>query len=194
MMLVQYLPFFVQLAGFSPESYESLVKYGAGFWSSWPYLARDIGCAFLALAAIWIVPWPASAAVVLGICCAAVFPFAMRINYVCAVIIIGLAAIDEPARLRASRLIAFSGLRLCLPAMLLTDSAGESVGFGWFAIAASIIVVFFMWGNITNTVPLATTAIIILQKASSGVSTFKFKLPNCIKHRNELAVKPLTDG
>jgi len=65
----------------------------------------------------------------------------MRINYVCAVIVIGLAAIDEPARLRASRLIAFSGLLLYLPAMLLTDSAGESMGFGWFAIAASIIFV-----------------------------------------------------
>lgn len=141
LMLWWFLPFFLQVTEFSPESYVHLVKYGAGLSAAWPYVARDAGCVVLAVAAFRVVPWPASAAVAFGLASAVLFPFVMRINLACAVVIIGLACVDNPSRLRASAILTYIGLLLCLPAMLLTDPGGESMGVAWFAIVACVILV-----------------------------------------------------
>ena len=141
MMLIWFLPFFTQISGVTTESLERIFRYGAAVSSVWPYLARDTGCILLAAAAFRILPWPTSAAVAIGFVVGLVFPFVMRVNVMCAVIMLALAYVDEPARLRGSKLLVLTALLLCLPAMILTEPGGAAVGFGWLALVSLVVFV-----------------------------------------------------
>ena len=118
-----------------------MFRYGAAASSVWFYLARDTGCVLLVAAAFRILPWPTSAAVAIGLVVGLVFPFLMRVNFMCAVIMLALAYVDEPARLRSSKPLVLIALLLCLPAMMLAGPDGAVMGFGWLVLVSLLVFV-----------------------------------------------------
>ena len=65
----------------------------------------------------------------------------MRVNFMCAVIMLALAYVDEPARLRGSKRLVLIALLLCLPAMMLPGPGGAAMGFGWLALVSLLVFV-----------------------------------------------------
>ena len=60
-----------------------------------------------------------------------VYPFLTMVNFMCAAVILALAAIDDAAALRRSSWLVIAAFLLASPAMILTDEAGISTGLFW---------------------------------------------------------------
>jgi hypothetical protein len=153
MMLSWYLLPSILAGGLAPESYVLSTVYGSHLATTWPYILRDIGCVALAAMALAVMPWPYAIAVASGFLIALSFPHAMRINFVCASILLGLAAIDSPARLRRWIVGVIVGLLLMLPAMVLTDPAGPLAGVVWLIIMAGLLWVIFQQQQVSYPKP-----------------------------------------
>lgn len=139
-MLVWYLPFYFRAARVTPESYELIFTYKASLKVVWPYLAREVGYALMGFVAFRLLPWPAATALAASIAAALAFPFLLRINFMCAAVVLALALIDEPARPRSAKTIFIGALLLCAPAVILTEPGGAAAGFAWLALGTVLVV------------------------------------------------------
>ncbi|MBX9778456.1 MAG: hypothetical protein K2Y71_29125 [Xanthobacteraceae bacterium] len=153
LMLGRYLVPSLLAEGLATESYVSIAIYGSPLTTAWPYVLRDVGCLTLAVMALVVMPWPYSLAASFGFLIALIFPYAMRINFVCASISLGLAEIDDPARKKRWIGGASAGLLLMLPAMVLTDPAGPLAGVVWLFIMAGLLWVIFRREGISLSKP-----------------------------------------
>jgi hypothetical protein len=144
-MTVQYLPFFMRMihvgmTGLGPRSYDLIVHWGYSIRAAWPYLAQDAGIVLMIVAAFRLMNWKESSALALGLILTLVYPFLTWINFVCAAVILALAAIYESAALwRLRRLVIGVFVLISLP-MIVADDAGLSTGLIWAAIIAAVVV------------------------------------------------------
>jgi hypothetical protein len=142
-MLVQYLQTFVAMAQlgltqFGPQSYEAISKYGAGLDTAWPYVARDISLVLLSVVSFRLTRPLVALALTFGLVLVAVFPFITFINYLCVIVVVLLAAIDSPARLRRSLWLIVPTFALADPVMILRDETGLATGIVWAIAAAGV--------------------------------------------------------
>jgi hypothetical protein len=144
-MAVQYLPFFMRMihAGMTslgPRSYDLIVHGGYSIRAAWPYLAQDAGIVLMIVAAFRLMNWREASALALGLVLTLVYPFLTWINFVCAAVILALAAIDEDAALgRARRLVIGIFVLISFP-MIVADDAGLSTGLVWVTIITAVVV------------------------------------------------------
>jgi hypothetical protein len=121
--------------GISPESYEQFQLATQNHLSRreivLPYAMRDTGTVLLIVLAFRMLRWPFAAALATGLIAALAFPYAMRINLDCGLMIIALAGIDDPARLQKSKFLALIAYLLCLPAIIQTDFGGHPSSAVW---------------------------------------------------------------
>ena len=74
--------------------------------------------------------WSA-APISLGLLGGLFIPFSLRAAYVASIMLLALAAVDSPRRMRRAGAIIVPGLLLCLPAMVQTDAGGWQTGVVW---------------------------------------------------------------
>jgi hypothetical protein len=146
LMLVEYLPLFLRMiglgiTGIGPRSYDSLANWGASVRTVWPYMAQDVGIVLMIVVAFRLVNWREASALTLGLIFAMAYPFLTWVNFMCVVIIVALAAIDDAASLRRSRWLVVAALVLVSPPMIVTDEAGFSSGLVWCAIITAVALV-----------------------------------------------------
>ena len=67
-----------------------MFNYGASLGAAWPYVAREAGYILMAVVAFRLLRWPAAAVVAMSIGAALVFPFLLRVNLMCAGIVLAL--------------------------------------------------------------------------------------------------------
>jgi hypothetical protein len=131
-MLAHFLPTFVGLAEAGPESLRS---------PQWWFVARDVATLVLAVLA-WRIAEPLVAlALTFGLATFLAFAFLFQINFVCVSLLLGLMAFAGPEKLAGSRLLAFAGFALALPAAMLSDPAGISSGIVWAACLGGAVLV-----------------------------------------------------
>jgi hypothetical protein len=131
-MILQHGATFLGIGGIGPETY----VWGPGLiqqspWQALPYPLRDAGTVLLALLAFRMLPWPYALAVAFGLTTAFLLPFFMRINLLCAILLLGLVGIDRPDLLRRSRLLAIAALLMCTPAAVLAGPGGAFTAVVW---------------------------------------------------------------
>ena len=146
LMLVEYLPSFLRMiglgiTGIGPRSYDSLANWGASVRTVWPYMAQDVGIVLMIVVAFRLVNWREASALTFGLILALAYSFLTWVNFICGVIILALAAIDDAASLRRSRWLVVAALVLVSPPMIVTDEAGFSSGLVWCAIITAVAVV-----------------------------------------------------
>lgn len=151
-MLVTFGPSAVAAAGFGPDSYERLNWIRAGALPRWmilPYLMRDIGSLLLVVLALRMLTWNFAIPLVVGLVATLVLPFALRVNLDCALIILALAGIDHPDRLRKNRILALGAFLLCLPVIVHQDyGGGHPMSAIWLlCLSAMSLVVFAHAGS-----------------------------------------------
>jgi hypothetical protein len=144
-MLAQFLPLFIRLTtveiGLGPRSLNAVFRWGYSFYAAWPYVAQDLGILLMIVAAFRLMGVLKAAAIACGLVLVLAYSFLTMINFICAVLILALAAIDDAASLRHSRWLVLAAFILVLPPMLLTDEAGLSTGLVWSAIMAAVALV-----------------------------------------------------
>jgi hypothetical protein len=92
------------------------------------------------VAAFRLMNWREASALALGLVLTLVYPFLTWINFVCAAVILALAAIDEDAALgRARRLVIGIFVLISFP-MIVADDAGLSTGLVWVTIITAVVV------------------------------------------------------
>jgi hypothetical protein len=145
-MLALFLPLFIGLislgiAGLGPRSYNSIVNWGGDLKSAWPFVAQDMGIFLMIVTAFRLMNWLEAAALAFGLILVLVFEFLTLVNFMCATVVLALAAIDDPASFRRSRWLVVAAFLLTSPAMIFTDETGLSTGLFWFAIIAAVALV-----------------------------------------------------
>jgi hypothetical protein len=93
------------------------------------------------VAAFRLVNWREASALTLGLILALTYSFLTWVNFMCVVIILALAAIDDAASLRRARWLVVAALVLVAPPMIVTDEAGFSSGLVWCAIITAVVLV-----------------------------------------------------
>jgi hypothetical protein len=144
-MTVQYLPFFMRMihagmTGLGPRSYDLIVHGGYPISAAWPYLAQDTGIVLMIIAAFRFMNRWEGSALAFGLVLTLVYPFLTWINFVCATVILALAAIDQsPALGRARHLVVGIFVLISFP-MIVADDAGLSTGLVWVTIITAVVV------------------------------------------------------
>lgn len=127
------------IAPLGPASLTRILRYHLGFWSTLPFVLRDLSAVLLAASAFLLTRWLVAAAIAFGFLLFLVYPFLFDFDFVCATIILGLVACDNPSRLWKFRYLLLGGLLLALPAVLLVDPAGAWSGLAWlFCIGGTV--------------------------------------------------------
>ena len=127
------------MTSLGPRSYEILAGCGGCLDRAWPYLAQDAGLLLMLALSFRLLNWLEAAALAVGVVLVLAYPFLTLINLVCVVVILALAAIDDPASLRRFRLALIAAFVLVAPPMIITDEAGRSIGLLWFAIVTAVV-------------------------------------------------------
>jgi hypothetical protein len=147
LILVEYLPSYLRIigpgmTGIGPRSYDYSGHF-SGFSVStvWPYMAQDAGILLMIVAAFRLVNWREASALTLGLILALGYSFLTWVNFMCVVIILALAAIDDATSLRRSRWLVVAALVLVSPPMIVTDEAGFSSGLVWCVIITAVALV-----------------------------------------------------
>jgi hypothetical protein len=144
LMLVEYLPDFLIDLGMTigPRSYVYSAHFsGFSFRTVWPYMAQDAGILLMIVAAFRLVNWREASALTLGLILALAYSYLTWVNFMCVVIILALAALDDATSLRRSRWLVVAALVLVSPPMIVTDEAGFSTGLVWCAIITAVALV-----------------------------------------------------
>jgi hypothetical protein len=142
-MLVRFLPPFIGLldVGIGPRSYDLIVRWGQNVGVAWPFAVQDTSILLMVIVGFRIMNWREATAVTFGLILVVVYPFLTMVNFMCAAVILALAAIDDAAALRRSSWLVIAAFLLASPATILTDEAGISTGLFWFAIMAAVALV-----------------------------------------------------
>jgi hypothetical protein len=143
-MLVRFLPLFIgiiglEMTGVGPRSFDLIFKWGLSLRSALPYLAQDTGILLMMVAAFRLVNWKEASALTFGLILALVYPFLTWVNFMCVVLILGLAAMDDAASLRRSRHLVVAAFLLVWPPMVVADDGGRWTGLVWCAIIAGVV-------------------------------------------------------
>ena len=131
LMLVEYLPDFLIDLGMTigPRSYVYSAHFsGFSVRTVWPYMAQDAGILLMIVAAFRLVNWREASALTLELILALAYSYLTWVNFMCVVIILALAALDDATSLRRSRWLVVAALVLVSPPMIVTDEAGFSTG------------------------------------------------------------------
>ena len=104
-------------------------------------MAQDAGILLMIVAAFRLVNWREASALTLGLIFVLAYSFLTWVNFMCVVIILALAAIDDATSLRRSRWLVVAALVLVSPPMIVTDEAGFSTGLVWCAIITAVALV-----------------------------------------------------
>jgi hypothetical protein len=123
------LGFVFGMAPFGPSSFSMIHNYHAGFATAFPDILRDCSAVVLAVTAFLLADWLVASVIAFGFLLFLVYPFLFYFNFLCASIILGLVACDEPERLWKHRMLVVGGLLLSLPTGALLDPAGPWSGF-----------------------------------------------------------------
>jgi hypothetical protein len=110
-----------------------------------PYLLRDCSAVLLAAAGFLFADWLVAGVIAFGFLLFLTYPFLFYFDFMCAVIILGLLACDQPARLWKYRIFVVGALLLAAPAALLTDPAGVSSGLVWLVCIGGTIWIALPW-------------------------------------------------
>jgi hypothetical protein len=135
-VLARFLPSIVGMTSIGPRSYELIVEWGVS--GVWPFVAQDMSILLMIILAFRLMNWREAAAVTFGLILVLVYPFLTMVNFMCAAVVLALAAIDEAADLRRSGWLVIAAFLLASPAMILTDEAGISTGLFWLVIMAAV--------------------------------------------------------
>ena len=147
LMLVEYLPDFLRMidlgmTGIGPRSYDYSAHFSAfSVRTVWPYMAQDVGILLMIVAAFRLVNWREASALTFGLILALAYSYLTWVNFMCVVIILALAALDDATSLRRSRWLVVAALVLVSPPMIVTDEAGFSTGLVWCAIITAVALV-----------------------------------------------------
>lgn len=136
--------FMISQGGISPESFERFQWATENHVSRRlvvPYALRDAGTLLLILLAFRMVAWPSAVALTMGAISGLVFPYVLRINVDCVLIILALAGIDDSDILGKSKYLALAAYLLCLPAILQTDFGSYPSGVMWILCVGTMTVV-----------------------------------------------------
>ena len=93
------------------------------------------------VAAFRLMNWREASALTLGLVLVLIFPVLTWVNFMCVVIILALAAMDDTASLWRSRWLVVEAFVLVSPPMIFTDEAGVSSGLVSCAILAAVALV-----------------------------------------------------
>jgi hypothetical protein len=142
-MLALFLPLFIELISrgmtwLGPRSYNSIVNWGGDLKSVWPFVAQDMGIFLMIVTAFRLMNRLEAAALAFGLILVLVYEFLTLVNFMCATVVLALAAIDDPVSFRCSRWLVVAAFLLTSPAMIFTDETGLSTGLFWFAIIAAV--------------------------------------------------------
>jgi hypothetical protein len=99
----------------------------------------------LAAAGFLFADWLVAGVIAFGFLLFLTYPFLFYFDFMCAVIILGLLACDQPARLWKYRIFVVGALLLAAPAALLTDPAGVSSGLVWLVCIGGTIWIALPW-------------------------------------------------
>ncbi|MES2192851.1 MAG: hypothetical protein V4517_00425 [Pseudomonadota bacterium] len=147
------------VAPFGPFGFRLIQFYQWPFATALPFVLRDVSAALLALVVFLMADWLAAGAIAVGFVLFLIYPYVLFFDFVCAAIILGLIACDDPERLRRYRLPVLGALLLALPAVLLTDPAGASSGLVWLVcIGCTVWIVLPRKSSLTPTAGRATAA------------------------------------
>jgi len=134
LLLYRFGPLMVAAGGIAPESYERYqwaTQFGVSRRAVLPYVMRDTGTFLLAVLAFRMLPWALATALAVSLAAAFIFPAALRINFVCAAMMLGLAGVDSPLLLTKSKWLALTAFLLCFPAIVQTDFGGHPSSAVW---------------------------------------------------------------
>jgi hypothetical protein len=146
LMVTEFLPSYIAMAhlgliGFGPESYELVTKYGATLISVWPQVARNVATVLMVAVSFRLMSAPNAAAMTFGLLCVLAFPFLAFVNFLCVIVALGLASIDDPDSLRRSRWLVLPTFVLAFSPMILTDETGLATGIVWALVVTGIVLV-----------------------------------------------------
>jgi hypothetical protein len=143
-MLTAFLPSFIALVdlgaiGIGPTSYHLVTKWGLSLNAAWPWVVQDVGILLMTLVAFRLVYRLEAAALAFGLILVLTLPFLTFANFICVVVVLALAAIDDPASFRRSWWLVISAFLLTSPPMIFTDEAGLATGLLWSTTAAAVV-------------------------------------------------------
>jgi hypothetical protein len=115
--------------------------YNADALRAAPFALRDFSAAAVAGAAFLVMDPLRAMAVAFGCQLFLVYPFLFDFDFVCALVVLGLVACDDPERLQRYRMPVLAALVLALPAVLLTDPAGLSSGLAWIVCVGGAVLI-----------------------------------------------------
>jgi hypothetical protein len=142
-MIARFGPYMVGSTPLGPDSWTRFSA--AGFhWTVLPTLMRDIATVPLAIAAFRLARPRVALVVAAGLTCGLVYSWLLRIDVVCAVIVIGLLCLDEPQRLARCRALLLMGLTLSAPAIFFDDEAGPQIGVIWLICVGGAVAIAVM--------------------------------------------------
>jgi hypothetical protein len=134
LMLYRFGPLMVAAGGIAPESYERYqwaTQFQMPRRAVLPYLLRDTGTFLLAVLAFRMLPWALATALAVSLAAAFIVPSVLRINFMCAALMLALAGVDSPLLLKKSKWLAVAAFLLCLPAIVQTDFGGYPSSAVW---------------------------------------------------------------
>jgi hypothetical protein len=138
-ILLHRLGFVFGIAPFGPSSFSMIHNDHASFATAFPDILRDCSAVLLAVAGFLLADWLIASAIAFGFLLFLVYPFLFYFNFICASIILGLLACDQPERLWKHRMLVVGGLLLSLPSGVLLDSAGPWSGlFGLVCVSGTV--------------------------------------------------------
>ena len=130
-MLADYGPATVTAGGVGPESYIWRVSYNERWRTVFPFLLRDIGTGLLGIVSFRIFAPLVSAALCAVLASTLLFPFFMRINLDCVLIIVVLALAGGALPSRKWRWFTLGTYLLFLPAIIQTEYGGHPSSAIW---------------------------------------------------------------
>lgn len=163
LMVARYLPVMItEGGGIKPETLEHY-QYGLQYLdrkhaalAALPYILRDGATILLAFVAVRMLAWPLATAIVMGLIGALIFPWAMRINLDCAIIVLALAGVERPQLLKKLKWLALAALVCCLPAVAQTEFGGHPSSLVWFLCMGAMTYVVLGFTNTAAASPIFT--------------------------------------
>jgi hypothetical protein len=137
-IVLYQLGFVFGLVPLGPSSF-GMIHNDAPFATAFPDILRDCSAVILAVAGFLLADWLVASVIAFGFLLFLVYPFLFYFNFICASIILGLVACDQPERLWKHRMLVVGGLLLSLPSGVLIDSAGPWSGlFGLVCVSGTV--------------------------------------------------------
>jgi hypothetical protein len=152
-ILLYRMGFVFGFAAFGPSSF-AMIRYDhASFAAAFPDILRDCSAVLLAVAGFLLADWLVASVIAFGFLLFLVYPFLFYVDFICASIVLGLLACDQPERLWKYRMLVVGALLLSLPTGVLIDAAGPWSGFfGLVCVSGTV------WIGVSREQPIARSS------------------------------------